>query len=150
MVSWMYNYSLPVWLSGSEGNCVFGSGVRVTAREEPDRIMLRSIKNTSSQVLQLLVPTAAALQASESLHTINQKRHSKLQTECLLSNRQPPHKSLYSFVQCNTSLLFTINKSLFASLSMYCWHSQWQLAIWIPVERRSVAVLYNMGFRWRQ
>lgn len=47
--------------------------MRVTAREEPDRIMLRSIKNSSRQVLQLLAPTAAALKASESLHTINQK-----------------------------------------------------------------------------
>jgi hypothetical protein len=47
--------------------------VRVTAREEPDRIMLRSIKNTSRQVILLLAPTAAALTASESLHTINQK-----------------------------------------------------------------------------
>jgi len=60
--------------------------VKVTAREEPDRIMLHSIKNTSRQVLQLLSPTAAALKASESLHTINQ--NAPLQ----ITNRMPAVK----------------------------------------------------------
>jgi hypothetical protein len=43
--------------------------------------MLHSIKNTSRQFLQLLAPIAAALKASESLHTINQKTPLQIQAE---------------------------------------------------------------------
>jgi hypothetical protein len=45
--------------------CVFGLGLRKSCKEDADTAVLCSIKNTSSQVLQLLTSTAAALTASE-------------------------------------------------------------------------------------
>ena len=60
-------------MAGSEGTFVFVSGLRMTAREEPDRVVLHSIKNASRQVFQLSATTADALKASKFLPTINQK-----------------------------------------------------------------------------